>query len=316
MPDATPSRRQTLAGALAVLLLIAGCPGCLTNPTGLPSALPDREARLARGYVFYFDGAGGGTEKSNYAAGVAQGMIEAGYDGAGEVVSWETGKGLMADQDASVAYKRSRAAEGARNVQLYQQARPGAPVSLLGFSAGTAEAIFALEALPETVSVEYVVLLGTSISHDYDLTEALKRVRKTLYIFTSSHDHMLGTAMPLSGTADRKFFDAGAGIHGFSLPKHATDETRRLYAARIVTIPYNKEFSKDGDHGHHFDNVKKDFIRDYVAPLIMGRPVPERLKPTRFGAPAAPAAPQPAPAPIVPPFPTPTPAPAPLPPQP
>ena len=72
--------------------------------------------------------------------------------------------------------------------------------------------------------------------------------------------------------------------------------------------------SKDGDHGHHFDNVKKDFIRDYVAPLIMGRPVPERLKPTRFGAPAAPAAPQLAPAPIVPPFPTP--APAPLPPQP
>jgi hypothetical protein len=62
--------------------------------------------------------------------------------------------------------------------------------------------------------------------------------------------------MPLYGTADRKYFDAGAGIHGFSLPEHATDATRRLYAERMVTIPNNKELSKDGDRGHHFDSVK------------------------------------------------------------
>ena len=154
MRDANPSRNTIQFGALLPLILIACCPGCLTNEVGLPAALPDREARLARGYVFYFDGAGGGTDKSNYATGVAQGMLEAGYDGAGEVVTWETGKGLMADQDASVAFKRKGANEGARRVQLYQQARPGAPVSLLGFSAGTAEAIFALEALPETVFVD------------------------------------------------------------------------------------------------------------------------------------------------------------------
>lgn len=271
-----------------VLLALGTGTGCLTNPIGLPGALPDREARLARGYVFYFDGAGGGTDQSNYATGVAQGMVEAGYDGAGEVVTWETGKGLMADQKASVAYKRGRAAEAARRIQLYQEARPGAPVSLLGFSAGTAEAIFALEALPATVMVDYVVLLGTSISHDYDLTEALKRVRKTVYLFTSTHDHMLGTLMPLSGTADRKYHDEGAGIHGFSLPAGAGAQTLKLYADRLVTIPYSKEFGKDGDHGHHFDNVKKDFIRDYVAPLIMGKPVPERLRPRRFGSPASP----------------------------
>jgi len=161
-------------------------------------------------------------------------------------------------------------------------------VSLLGFSAGTAEAIFALEALPETAPVDYVVLLGTSISQDYDLTAALKRVNRKVYIFTSPHDHMLGTMMPLSGTADRKYNDPGAGIHGFVLPAGVSEATRRLYAAKIVTIPFAKEFSKDGDHGHHFDNVKKDFIRDYVAPLLMGQPVPARLLPQQAATSPAP----------------------------
>jgi hypothetical protein len=127
--------------------------------------------------------------------------------------------------------------------------------------------------LPGTAQVDHVVLLGTSISRDYDMTEALKRVKNKLYIFTSTHDRMLGVLMPLSGTADRKFDDPGAGIKGFVLPAGATAATRRLYAEKIVTIPYSEDFRKDKDQGHHFDNVKKEFIRDHVAPLLMGKPV-------------------------------------------
>jgi hypothetical protein len=254
------------------LLLIAVSTGCASKSTWKGQFEPDRNERLARGCVFYFDGAGGGTKKSNYAGGVVEGMLEAGYRGAGELVSWETGRGLIADQNASVAYKREKAGEGAAKIRAYQKEHPGKPVDLLGFSAGTAEAIFALEVLPEAAPVENVVLLGTSISHDYDLTEALKRVNNKLYIFTSTHDRMLGTLMPLSGTADRKFDDPGAGIKGFVLPAGASAATRKLYADKIVTIPYSKEFRKDQDKGRHFDNVKKEFIRDHVAPLIMGKP--------------------------------------------
>jgi hypothetical protein len=174
----------------------------------------------------------------------------------------------MADQKASVAYKRTQAKEAAEDIRRYQAKYPGAPVGLLGFSAGTAEAIFALEWLPESAPVDQVVLLGASISRDYDLTEALKRVKDKLYIFTSPHDHMLSVAMPLSGTADRKFHDPGAGIKGFVLPAGASAATRQLYADKIVTIPYSEDFRKDHDKGHHFDNVKKEFIRDQVAPLL------------------------------------------------
>jgi hypothetical protein len=254
------------------LIFIATSIGCAPKSAWDGKYRADRKERLTRGCTFYFDGAGGGTTKSNYAEGVVEGMLAAGYRGAGELVSWETGKGLMADQYASVAYKRTKAQAGAVRIRNYQKEHPAAPVNLLGFSAGTAEAIFALEVLPETAPVDQVVLLGTSISRDYDMTEALKRVKYKLYIFTSTHDQMLGTLMPLSGTADRKFHDPGAGIKGFVLPAGASAATRQLYANKIVTIPYSGDFRKDKDMGHHFDNVKMEFIRDQVAPLLIGRP--------------------------------------------
>jgi hypothetical protein len=267
----TPFRFPPFLRSALGLLLMASFIGCSSKPISDLKYRSDRKERLKHGCTFYFDGAGGGTKKSNYALGVVQGMLAAGYRGAGEIVSWETGKGLIKDQDASVAYKRSKAKEGAASIQSYQKKHPGAPVNLLGFSAGTAEAIFALEVLPETAKVDHVVLLGTSISRDYDMTEALKRVKHKLYIFTSTHDRMVGTMMKFSGTADRKFHDPGAGIKGFVLPAGASAATRKLYAEKIVTIPYSEDFRKDGDKGHHFDNVKMEFIRDHVAPLLMGR---------------------------------------------
>src|SRR5580698_4243566 len=89
---------------------------------------------------------------------------------------------------------------------------------------------------------------------------------------------MLGFLMPLSGTADRKFDDPGAGITGFVLPAGATAETRQLYAEKIVTIPWTAKLEKDSDFGRHFDNVKMEFIRDHVAPLFTGKTVPGLAK--------------------------------------
>lgn len=259
--------------ALAVLSA-----GCASKPTGWPKAQADRAERIHHGYIYYLDGAGGGTAKENYAEGVQKGFLAAGYHGAGEMFSWETGKGLMADQDASVKYKRSEAKLVAAKIAKRATAHPGVPLGVLGFSAGTAEAIFALEYLPESVQVDTVVLLGTSISRDYDLTTALRHVKGRVYMYTSTHDRMLGFLMPLSGTADRKFDDPGAGITGFILPKGATAETRKLYKEKIVTIAWTAQLEKDGDYGHHFDNVKMEFIRDHVAPLFIGKSVPGLAK--------------------------------------
>jgi len=258
----------------AVFLLSAAwaIAGCATKSVWQPDDdQADAKERLPRGCFFYFDGAGGGTAQANYAKGVMDGMRAAGYQGASRMMPWETGRGLVADEDASVRYKRQKAVKDAEQIRSYQRMFPSAPVCVLGFSAGTAEVAFALEALDESERVDRVVLLGAAISRDYDMTEALKRVKDKLYIITSTHDRMLKILMPFSGTADRKFDDPGAGLRGFVLPSGASEETRRLYAEKIVTIPYEKEFRKDKDRGLHFDNVKMGFIRDFVAPLLMGR---------------------------------------------
>jgi hypothetical protein len=265
-------RRSTLRFcSLALAICVAGC---ASKPTGWPKPQANRAERETRGYVYYFDGAGGGTTQTNYAEGVQKGFLAAGYEGAGEMLSWETGKGLIADQNASVEYKRGQAKIAAKKITKHANAYPGVPMGFLGFSAGTAQAIFTLEDLPESVQVDNVVLLGTSISRDYDLTKALKKIDGKLYIYTSTKDRMLGFLMPFSGTADRKFDDPGAGITGFVLPKGADAATRKLYKEKIVTIPWTAELEKDGDYGKHFDNVKMEFIRDHVAPLFMGKKVP------------------------------------------
>ena len=115
-----------IRAVLAVLLMMVFS-GCTSKPAWDGSRQADRKERLTRGCVFYFDGAGGGTMKSNYAGGVVEGMLAAGYPGGGELMAWETDQGLMADQKASVEYKRAKAAESADAIRLYQKNHPGAP---------------------------------------------------------------------------------------------------------------------------------------------------------------------------------------------
>ncbi len=123
------------------ILSLAGSFGCA------PTA-PDREVRMTRGYVYYLDGAGGGGALKNYSGGVRKGLVDAGYDGSGEMFRWQTDLGVGADQVASESYKRSKARKLAKQIQEYKQEHPNAPVTLMGLSAGTAIAVFALEKLP------------------------------------------------------------------------------------------------------------------------------------------------------------------------
>ena len=113
-----------LIGA-AFLLLATSC--STTKPTGLPTPLPNRDGRMEDGYIVYFDGAGGGTAQKNWAEGVKEGILQAGYTGAGEMFSWETGDGLKADQVASVKYKRSKGLGAARHIEKYVASRASTP---------------------------------------------------------------------------------------------------------------------------------------------------------------------------------------------
>lgn len=256
--------RHSVQAAVAVTVMSAGC-GSPFQP------LPDRATRMTHGYTYYLDGAGGGQPLRNWAGGVRQGLLDAGYNGAGEVFTWETGAGVAADQGSSVEYKRGKARELAGRIQTYAREYPGRPIHLIGLSAGTAVAVFTLESLPESCSVDNVILLGSSMSSDHDLTAALRRVRGHLYVFTSDNDAVLRFLVPSAGSADR--VDAGerlAGLRGFMMPARATPETRQLYA-KVKRVPWTREFERDGNYGGHTDAVNAAFVRDHIAPLLPTR---------------------------------------------
>jgi len=233
----TVERPSILSGALALTVLSAGC----------SQTLPDRAERMTRGYIYYLDGAGGGGMFSNWSGGLRKGMLDAGYTGAAEIFRWNTGMGVVADQDSSVEYKRGKASECAQRIQRYAREHPGAPVTLVGLSAGTAVTVFVLEALPPACPVENVILCGASIASDYDLTRALQRVRNRMYVFTSERDAVLAFLVPIAGTADR---EAGsipaAGLSGFRMPVRASAETRTQYA-KVAYIGWKPEFARYGD---------------------------------------------------------------------
>lgn len=258
-------RRFPRASRLAGLVSVA----CAWASAGCSQQMPDRAQRLTRGCVYYLDGAGGGGLISNWSGGLKRGLLDAGYEGAGEMFSWNTGLGVVADQDSSVEYKRGKASECARRIQQYARQQPGAPVTLIGLSAGTAVTVFVLEALPPDCPVENVVLCGASIGADYDLTRALQRVRNRMYVFTSENDAVLAYLVPVAGTADRQAGQVpSAGLRGFQLPANASADTRAQYG-KVVHVRWRPEFAKYGDLGGHTDALKAPFVQHCMAPLIM-----------------------------------------------
>lgn len=250
-----------------VLSIIAGA---ITMGSGCSQMqAPDRAERMTRGYVYYCDGAGGGGLLMNWSSGVRDGLVDAGYDGSGEMFRWETGLGVVADQTASVEYKKGKARQLADEIVKYKAKYPDAPVHIIGLSAGTAVVAYALEYLPVNDAVQNVVMLSGSLSSGYDLTQALRRVKGRMYIFTSQRDEVLLAAVPMVGTADRVSADGGTiGLNGARLPAGASQETRALYR-KISVIAWNPQFARYGDEGGHTDSVKGPFVQQFVAPLII-----------------------------------------------
>jgi hypothetical protein len=257
------NRRIPKSSLPACVLLVTAVAGC-------QSTSPDRQARMPRGYIYYCDGAGGGG-LMNWSGGLRKGLIEGGYPGAGEIFRWNTGLGVVADQDASVEYKRGKARKMAQEATAYTRQYPGAPVTFIGLSAGTSIVVFALEEMPAGTRVDDAVLCGASISSTYNLTRALENLEDKLYVFTSQNDEVLGFLVPIAGTADRAGGDVpSAGLRGFRMPRPASPETRQQYA-KVVTIPWRPEFARLGYRGGHTDVLNSRFVAAYIAPRLMKR---------------------------------------------
>jgi hypothetical protein len=134
-------------------------------------------------------------------------------------------------------------------------------VNIVGLSAGTGVAIWALEDLKPEYKVDTVVLLGSSLAHNYDVGKALKRVKGKIYVYYSPNDIILAGPMKVFGTIDGKFAVDGAGAVGLHTPRGQE---------RVVNIPWRSAFRQYGYSGGHTDSTSPRFVKAFLAPQLLG----------------------------------------------
>jgi pimeloyl-ACP methyl ester carboxylesterase len=160
----------------------------------------------------------------------------------------------------------------AEQVREFLAREPGGPVFLVGKSGGAGVVLQALEGLPEG-SVERVVLLAPAVSPGYDLSRALRGVRRELVVFISPLDFaLLGAGTWAFGTIDR-VRGVGAGLVGFRVPGSEDRADRVEPYARVRHVRWRPSMAKVGYLGGHLAVDLPPFLRRYVVPMLRPGPV-------------------------------------------
>jgi hypothetical protein len=144
------------------------------------------------------------------------------------------------------------------------RADPAAKIVLTAESGGTGIAVWALEALPKDLMVDNVLLIAPALSPKYNLTLALRHVRRKAYYFSSPGDwFILGIGTQLFGTMDGKNTQ-GAGYTGFEKPANADPGQYK----KLVEMKYDPAWIRWGDWGNHTGGMSIAFARHFLAPLL------------------------------------------------
>jgi len=190
-------------------------------------------------------------------------------------VLWGHGWGRWHADLSDVANQRAGSRSVVADVLAWRERRPSAPVYLVGKSGGTGIVVRALEGLPPG-SIESVVLLAPALSPGYDLSAALRAVRREMVAFWSPFDVVvLGAGTCLFGTIDR-VRSPGAGMVGFRRPAGLDAEGLAEYA-KLRQVRWRPGMAMSGYLGGHVGPDSPAFLRKYVVPLLTGPGRPEML---------------------------------------
>jgi hypothetical protein len=222
-------------------------------------------ATLPRGLVVMADGVGG---LELCGTGLAHIVGAAKLPYAVVVVPWGHGIGRWHADLTNVANCRAWAKSVVETVRSFKAAHPDAPVFLVAKSGGSGVVVQALESL-EANTIERVIFLAPALSPAYDLTAALRAIRRNLVVFWSPFDIViLGAGTRLFGTIDR-VRSVGAGLVGFKPPLHdkRTDIDRDSYE-KLHQVRWRPTMAATGYLGGHFGPDSPLFLRKYVVPLL------------------------------------------------
>jgi hypothetical protein len=179
------------------------------------------------------------------------------------VMRWGHGFGRWFRDLTDVANHEARAAAMAAEIADFRGRRRDAPVFLVGKSGGSGIVVRALEVLPEG-SVERAVLIAPALSPGYDLSCALRAVRRETVVFWSPLDVVvLGLGTRLFGTVDR-VPGAAAGLTGFRTPPTADPAAY----AKLHQVRWRPAMGTTGYLGGHVGPDSPRFLRRYVLPLL------------------------------------------------
>lgn len=223
---------------------------------GLAScAAPERSAEKF-GKTYYLDGAG------NWgfgASSVPAGLKSAGYRGDVEIYIWTMSLNPLLDQ-LNIFGAKLRAAALSRRIKAYRKRYPQNDLNMIALSAGTGVAVWAVEGLDENIRIHNLVLLGSSLSHDYDVTRALKNMTGNIYVYHSPHDLVL-SGVPIIGTIDGKHGVASAGMVGLDTPAGMP--------GRVVNTCWSPRYIPYGWTGAHTDCTTQAFVARVIARHVL-----------------------------------------------
>lgn len=172
-----------------------------------------------------------------------------------------------------VCLRRNRvmAAGLARLLLRLRRERPQDRIHVWGYSGGTALAVFALEALSPRMVVDTLVLAAPALSPGYDLSTALRGVRRCHALISERDSVVLGLGTRLLGTMDRQR-TASAGRLGF-LTAGRDPETY----GRLTQFAWQPELASLGHYGGHTGWLARGFLDAHLRSLVLGEPSLPRL---------------------------------------
>jgi len=192
-------------------------------------------------------------------AGTVRGLRDAGLDQEVEIIPWGSPPLSSMRNLVDLPANQRRAKKIARRLTDLRREYPDAPLTLVGVSGGGGLAMLTLEALPDDIKLDHVILVAAAISKNYDLSKAQPHVIDKLISFHSKRDAIVGAGTLTCGTIDRAYV-LSAGHCGFL-------ETDGTLARRdwLVQVPWNGSWLEYGHYGGHFGYFSRRWARHVLA---------------------------------------------------
>ena len=152
---------------------------------------------------------------------------------------------------------RERAATLGREIAEYRRTYPEAVIDLIGYSGGGGFAAFVVEALPDGLTINRLLLIAPALSLDYPFREkVLPHISEFVTLYASSWDTQLRFGTAIAGNMDGS--NRGCiGVTGFGF-EHP----------RVIELHWDSSMIGDLHLGNHTSYLSSAWQRKFLLPAI------------------------------------------------